>query len=68
VLQVTTEVHHNLEECMPIAYQLLRLETLAQPIAIDGLLGFIKKLKKKVKVLLMAQCGYLLARMFGRQH
>jgi len=53
---------------MPIAYQLLRLETLAQPIAIDGLLGFIKKLKKKVKVLLMAQCGYLLARMFGRQH
>jgi hypothetical protein len=49
---------------MPIAIQLLRLGALAQPIAIDRLLRFIKKLK----VLLMAQCGYLLARIFGRQH
>jgi hypothetical protein len=35
---------------MSNAYEMLRLEALAQPIAIDGLLGFIKKRKVIVMV------------------
>jgi len=35
---------------MSNAYEALRLEALAQPIAIDGLLGFIKRRKVLVMV------------------
>ena len=48
---------------MPVAYQLLRFEALARPIAIDGLLRFIKKRK----VLVLAKFVGALAGIFSRR-
>jgi len=47
---------------MPVCYQLLCLDALAQPIAIDHALRFIKKRK----ILLKVQFIGLLASMLGR--
>jgi hypothetical protein len=48
---------------MSYAYRLLCLEALAQPIAIDKLLIFIKKLK----ALIIYQVAGLMAGIFGRR-
>ncbi len=48
---------------MSVAYQLLCIEAFAQPVAIDDLLGFIKKRK----VLLAYQFVGLVARLFARR-
>jgi hypothetical protein len=48
---------------MSNAYEMLRLEALAQPVAIDGLLGFIKKRK----VLVLVRFLGLLAGIFTRR-
>jgi hypothetical protein len=47
---------------MANAYETLRLEALAQPVAIDGLLGFIKKRKVLVMVRLLSLLAGMLKR------